>query len=289
MFRSCFAPGLACRPALRAACGAACGAAHGPGRAWVFSLCFLAAASLFSCGIESLFEHRLLVRLPPPPVAWEGFGPLEYRLFWQDEKGNARHLSVKEGQSPVLCLKRGERQAILARVFCGTWELKPAGALYPSDLAAETQEFPSARPDALLLSFESGYAAEVAFYIKKSGFDPWAYPVEKLKAVREKNAKDPWALPPWKSAAALVEERFRLSAFPSSPNTYRLPADRRWQPESPFCPISAEEGGQSALLFEGMHLFFGGQEKLIVNVGESGIIVQRAGVWSGPQSGGEGE
>jgi len=130
-------------------------------------------------------------------------------------------------------------------------------------------------PDRLRISFESGYAAATARLIENYGYDPWVYPLEKLKSINEAKRRDPWAVPPSKTAGLLVEGAFRVSVFPASVGSFLLPGDARWWPESPFCRIDSVEGAQKACLSEGIHLFFSGEEKLVAKIQDGEAFLQR--------------
>lgn len=232
-----------------------------------------------SCGFDCLFVHTVIVEMPERPDTWSGMGALSYALSWKDETGAERLAFAGEGEALVLRLRRGDPQAILALPSQGQMTFLPAGALYPFDLEPSGGELPSAAPDRLKISFESGYAAATARLIESCGYDPWVYPLEKLKSVNEAKRRDPWALPPGKAAGLLVEGAFRISLFPAPAGSFLLPGDARWWPESPFCRIDSVEGkgdgGQKACLSEGIHLFFSGEEKLVVKVEDREAFLQR--------------
>ncbi|MDP2791375.1 MAG: hypothetical protein Q8O15_06405 [Rectinemataceae bacterium] len=187
-----------------------------------------------------------------------------------------RSAVVTEGDALLITLKRGARQAVLAVPRCGGMVFRAAGALYPFDLDDIPRAgLPSANPDTMRLTFDSGYPAETARCIEAGGFDPWAYPLEKLVSIKETRGRDPWSLPPWKAARSLLEGSFRLSAFPSAAYTLQLPPDTRWWPESPLCFIEFDGTKQTVRLSEGLHVFFGKGEKIIAEVSGGKVEVQR--------------
>jgi hypothetical protein len=204
---------------------------------------------------------------------------LIYEISWKDETGRDRVAAVEEGQALSISLKRGARQAILAIPRCGEKEFKPAGALYPFDLEDIPREgLPSPNPDTMKLSFSSGYPSETARLIEAGGYDPWIYPLEKLGSIRDTRGRDPWSLPPWKAARSLLEGSFRISAFPAATNSFPLPADSKWWPESPLCLVDSDGVIQTARLSEGIHVFFGETVKIIAEVSGGEIRVQRAAI-----------
>jgi hypothetical protein len=220
-----------------------------------------------------------MLECPRRPEVWAGIDSITYTFFWKDETGAERFASVREGEALAVRLRRGEAQAIVAIPSCGMVELKPAGALYPADLVMTDKEYPSSVPDALTLSFGSGYVAAIASYIEAAGRDPWVFPLEKLKSIREDTGCDPWTIAPWKVASALVGGTFRTSIFHAASVVITLPGDDDWMPESPFCLVYSGEGGREAILCDGIYLFYAETEKLVVGIGDGKTILQRTGLW----------
>ena len=242
-----------------------------------YRLSFLLVISGFtaSCGFECIIIHTICIETPCRPESWQGLEALIYEISWKDETGRDRVAAVDEGQAFLISLKRGARQAILAIPRCGGMEFKPAGALYPFDLDDIPSEgIPSPNPDTMKLSFGSGYPSATARLIEDGGYDPWVYPLEKLGSIRETKGRDPWSLPPWKAARSLMEGSFRISAFPAATNSFTLPADSKWWPESPLCLVDSEGETRTARLSEGIHVFFGETGKLIAQVSGGEIDMQ---------------
>ena len=214
--------------------------------------------------------------MPIRPELWLGLEALIYEIRWKDEEGIDRVAAVGEGDALLVSLKRGVRQAILAIPRSADREFRPAGALYPFDLDDIPREgVPSRNPDTMRLSFSSGYPSATARCIEADGYDPWVYPLEKLGSIRETRGRDPWALPPWKAARSFLEGSFRISSFPAATNSLLLPADSQWWPESPLCLLESDGVTQTARLSEGIHVFFGKAERLVVKVSGGEIGVQR--------------
>ncbi|PKL04076.1 MAG: hypothetical protein CVV53_08945 [Spirochaetae bacterium HGW-Spirochaetae-9] len=231
---------------------------------------------MISCSFECIHIHTICLITPDRPEPWKDCGLLGYEIRWKDPEGVEHSASVAEGDGLIVDLKRGVRQAIIAVPHCGARELRAAGALYPFDLYDIPRTgIPSSNPDTMRLNFNAGYPAETARCIEAGGYDPWIYPLEKLASIRETRGRDPWSLPPWKAARSLLEGSFRLSAFPAAGYTLQLPPDRRWWPESPLCFIDFDGVTQTARLSEGIHVFFGEEEKLIAQVLGDKIEVQR--------------
>ena len=247
-----------------------------PVKCWSDPLCALFPAILFlSCGLESLSVHTLILENPGRPEVWPGRYGIDYAVLWKDENGSERRAIAESGETLAIRVRRGQAQAILAIPFREGAAFFPAGALYPFDLETGTGVFPSSRPDRLRLDFESGYPAATARFIEKAGYDPWLYPLLKLKFVRDERERDPWGLAPWKAANALIEGSFRMSMFPSGGEAIVLPPGSPWWPESPLCRTEFLEDSQKACLPEGLHLFYGEKEKLAVNIREGKATFQR--------------
>lgn len=241
-----------------------------------FSFVLLILGFIASCSIKCIFIHTICVEMPIRPASWLGLETLVYEISWKDGEGIDRVAAVDEGDALLVSVKRGERQAILAIPRCGVREFLPAGALYPFDLDNMPREgIPSRNPDWMRLSFDSGYPSATARCIEAEGYDPWVYPLEKLRSIRETRGRDPWSLAPWKAARSFLEGSFRISAFPAATNSLVLPADMRWWPESPFCLLDSDGETRTARLSEGLHVFFGEEEKLIAQVSGGEIDVQR--------------
>ena len=231
--------------------------------------------AFFSCGLDSLFIHEIILEMPRRPLAWLSLGVLSYELRWIDEEGQERFALVAEDETVSLRLPRGGRAAIRALPLCGEAILDQAGSLYPFDVEEPENDMPSKKPDRMKLSFQSGYAVAVADALEAAGRDPWAYPIEKLAAIPEGIGRDPWTLPAWKTAQALIDGNFRLSLFPKPATEVRLPGDAEWWPESPYCLIERGDKGSVVTLPEGIHGFFSPSERLIVSVSDGKAIVQR--------------
>jgi hypothetical protein len=117
--------------------------------------------------------------------------------------------------------------------------------------------------------------AEAIRCIEKAGFDPWVYPVEKLPSAWENGGSDPWAVPPNKVAQALIDGTFRKSFFSEPSLAIPLPSDCRWWAESPFCRVDESETGQTAVLDEGISVFYSKGTKLVVSVEKGKATTQR--------------
>jgi hypothetical protein len=237
----------------------------------------MASASLAaSCSLDCLFVHNIIIAAPERPHVWQGDAAFAYRLAWRDELGLLREAIIADDEEVAICVRRGQRQAILATPLWNGARLLPAGALYPRDLAAPPGDLPSYDPGRMALSFASGYAAAVAAVIMERGVDPWAYPVEKLAEIPIAARKDPWDLPPWKAADAILGGTFRATAFPSARSEFTLPAGEQWHPESPFCAMGGEEASSSATLADGLHFFFSEERTLAVRVEEGKVCLPPA-------------
>lgn len=248
----------------------------------LFRLCalpaFLAASS---CSLNSFFVHKVLIETPTRPEAWSGLGPLTYALIWKDQAGAESRAFVEEGAALVVDLARGRPQGILAFPSCEKRAFRPAGALYPFDVKASKSGLPSSEADSLRLSFQSGYAASVAACIEEAGYDPWTYPIEKLKSVPEVKGRDPWTVQPWKVARALIDGAFRISLFPAPVTLADLPNDSIWWAESPFSLIDRLEGGQRIRVPDGIHVLYGERDKLVIEVEDGKSALQRISLFDG--------
>lgn len=234
-------------------------------------------AFLFSsCSLNCFFSHDILLETPERPTAWSGLGSLMYEVSWKDERGTERSVILAEGESLIIRLRRGQRQAILALPRRGAAVFRPAGALYPFDIEEPNSEIPSLKPDLMRLSYPSGYAVAVANQLAEAGHEPWAYPLEKLAMVPGSLGRDPWTLQPWQAAQALLDGNFRTSLFPKPSNALKLPEGELWWPESPTCVLDRNEAGTTAMLPTGIHLFYSDREKLFIAIRGEAVIIQRS-------------
>lgn len=200
---------------------------------------------------------------------------MSYALQWIDEHGETQNAIMDKDDELSISVARGRPLAVVAYPVCLGQRFRPAAGLYPFDLEDTGGKLPSGEPDMLEMSFASGYAAEAALCIEKAGRNPWAFPVEKLPSAWKDGASDPWSLPPWKCAQALIDGTFRKSLFRGSAIQVALPSDCLWWAESPFCGFVESGSGQTALLHEGISIFFCAGNKLVVCVDKGKTTMQR--------------
>lgn len=237
---------------------------------------FVCLACLSSCDVvQPFFCHSLVVAMPPTPEAWRGMPSLTYEVLWSDEFGETRSAYTGPGDEVRIKVRRGQRQVVIAYPLFRGERLRPAGALYPFDVEALSGRFPSSRPDVLRLGFSSGYSAETALCLEKSGHDPWAYPLERLHHAWEDKGVDPWLVSPARIAEALADGVFRVSLFSLSTESVTLPSDSLWWPESPLAKIESSEYAQTAALAEGVSIFYGMEEALKIRVEGNCVLMQR--------------
>ena len=140
------------------------------------------------------------LRAPAPPQAWIecGLEPIwEYRACWAG--GEARAPAGPDGRA-VLCLPRLETASVLAYPVQAGRELRPAGALYPSEGERD-----------IALTWEGGYRAEAARVLILAGVDPGRFDLERFSREASARLGDPWLRPPEAFAAGFAEENFRVT------------------------------------------------------------------------------
>jgi len=245
------------------------------GRLFALALGLAPVFLALGCSFECLFVHTLTLELPVLPASWEGMPRLSYSVRWVDDRGEEQVLPAEGSGQITIRVARGRPQAILAYPFSRGIALRPAAALYPFGLEVGGEKLPSPEADTLKMEFSSGYTAEVVRIMEKAGTNPWAYPVERLSSAWEDGVCDPWSLPPWKAARALMDGNFRKSLFSRRVVGVLLPPDCRWWAETPFCRFENAEGGQKALLNEGVSVFLSEDDKLIVSVDGEKIAMRR--------------
>ena len=238
----------------------------------------LLALSLASCSSPLGFPglHRLVLLLPEAPASWSCLGEPSFELEWIGADGRREAARGGPGGRIEVRLPRGLSQAIVARPRLAGHELSPAGALYPSRLAAGEGRFvlPGSGPGELALDWAGGYAAEVWRQLEDWGLEPRRFDLARLAGEAASRAADPWAaLAPREAARRLAAGCFRAdalrerAAFPAS-----LPGPGPWAPESPLAaPPRAEAGAWAAELPEGSWRFVGREAELIVSMDAAGL------------------
>jgi len=239
-------------------------------------LCITAVLVLSCCSLECIFVHTLKLELPTLPGDWIGIPRLSYSIRWIDGRGKEQSTVIGAENVTTIDVERGRHQVVVAYpIFSGT-TLCPAAGLYPFDLeGTRGGKLPSGEADTLKLSFESGYVAETIRCIEKGGYNPWVYPVEKLPTAWEKGVSDPWAVSPNRVAQALIDGTFRKSYFSRPTFPVLLPPDCLWWAESPFCHIETGENGQTAVLDEGIYVFYSNGAKLVVSIETEKVTMKR--------------
>ena len=267
----------------------------------IFALLFLDI--LAGCAAGTPWMQVVELELPARPAAWSDCPVMEYRIEWIDAALMHRSVWCREGESVRLEIARGVPQWILAIPVSGAHELRPAAVLYPSGLDDGTArgvigEIPKIRAD-----FSGGYAAVVAGCIEKAGYRAFEYPCDRLAAELETLSgeslipgnetlapfPDPWTQAPETVAASLLQGNFRISSFRTPAVRFELPENSGggcWYPESPFCRLyRTEDGGQSALLCDGLDRFFSGSSTLLVRVEDEKITAWQLSLDTGRGSG----
>lgn len=246
-----------------------------PGR--LAALPVLSTALLFctaaACRLFPEWED-VTVRLPEPPAAWSGCGlspDWEVRAFWF---GGRSVSAAGSGGRASLLLPRGERAAVLAYPIRAGRELRPAGALYPSD-----------GEGALALSWEGGYRAEAARVLIRAGVDPGRFDLDRFAREALARLGDPWLRPPSSFAESFAAEIFRVTWL-DPPSLYEVSAVGLPGPaasESPFGPnlVPDGEGRASAMLPVGVSRWYADWGRVSVEVREGGEAVWAVTVNSG--------
>lgn len=243
-----------------------------------------ALLTMAGCSAGSPWTHVLELELPERPAAWSSCPALEYRVEWIDAAWNHRSALLAEGERMRLEIPRGAPQWLLAVPLSDGHELRPAAALYPVGLAPSTGTGIFRKSTLLRADFPGGYAAAVAGCIEKSGYRAFEYPCDRLDLEIERLSgsslgflqadesplPDPWSLAPGSVAASLLQGNFRIASFRKPSVRFTFPESsggNGWYPESPFCSIiRTGDGGQAAMLGNGLHGFHAGTLHLIVLV-----------------------
>ncbi len=256
--------------------------------------CFLACTVLlfaFACSscsaMQRWYVHRLEIAMPQIPAVWDHIAPPVYELAWTDEEGQARTAYVPSGQSAVVTVARGVKQAVLAFPIVFQKRLKPAGGLYPDYLKYPGRPFPSDEPDELTIDFEGGYIASVASIIAKAGFNPWILRLSCLKQDWISRHADPWGVDPALAASRLIDGTYSSAVFSQKAEsvTVSLPPPAGWLPASPFARLREEDGKILAEVNEGFHLFYRSDQIAMVSASEGRVVLQVSRISSGQADG----
>lgn len=256
--------------------------------------CFLACAVLLftltysSCSTMQYWHvHCLEIAMPQLPAVWAHIAPPVYELVWTDEEGRARTAYVPSGQSAVVTVARGVKQAVLAFPIVFQTRLKPAGGLYPEYLNNIGRPFPSDESDELTIDFEGGYIAAVAGIISKAGFNPWILRLSRLKQDWRVREADPWSVDPALVASRLIDGTYSSAVFSQKAEavTVSLPPPADWLPASPFGSLREEDGKILAEVSEGFHLFYRSDQIAMVSVTEGEAVLQVSHISSGQADG----
>lgn len=254
-------------PSIPRSLGAGC-PGFGPGlRRGLPALRLLAAVPVLvafgaACRLFPEWED-VTVRLPETPAAWAGCGlspDWEVRAFWFG--GRAVSAAGSGGRASLL-LPRGERAAVLAYPIRAGRELRPAGALYPSD-----------GEGTLALTWEGGYRAEAARVLILAGVDPGRFDLDRFTREALARLGDPWLRPPADFAESLAAETFRVTWLDPSPlfaaSVGGLPGSAA--SESPFGSSLIPDGeGQAAVsLPPGVHRWYADWGRVSVELREDG-------------------
>ena len=260
-------------------------------RRFFLSMPFVVALLLLSScrplGTEALREaevQRLLVSFPNLPETWTCLEGLRFCLIWRDESGSRREAWAEADSSIEISISRGGQQALMAYPSYRAHYLRPAGFLYPSDLAGEAIsglafELWGGGLRPIRLDWRRGWLAQVAESLASAGQDPAEYNLPRLEALLDESTRDPWNLDPAEAARLLATGGFRSSLFKDIElHEVLLPGPGPWACESALAPPPALRagGGWSALLPEGPSLLIGCLSRLLVGLDEEGkaIIVE---------------
>lgn len=243
-------------------------------------LSFVLALALLSCALPDPSVESLRISFPEAPESWAALGPLSFALSWRDASGARRETVAGPGEEVEIELRRGGFQALIGFPRGLAAGLAPAGALYPLALEEADPYGREAEPRRLTLSWAGGWLAAVSRRLEAGRLDPEAFDLRGLAGLA--GASDPWVAKPSEVALRLAEGRFR-SSIVSSPSLFEveLPGPGPWAPESPLAPaprLLAEGGPLLASLPEGVSLFAGPAETLLVSVDGEGraCAVRRA-------------
>ncbi|HUX37520.1 MAG TPA: hypothetical protein VMV44_06410, partial [Rectinemataceae bacterium] len=148
---------------------------------------------------------------------------------------------------------------------------RPAGAIWPDDLAVSSSVDANPRLDA---SWFGGWTASVLSALEafggQSGVD-----YARLTAEARSRLPDPWLVEPKKIAMSMVERSFRSDRLVSPPGiAVGLPSGGPWYAESPFAGLPEAIGDSyEALLATGYHCFHSSELELFVAVPEEGDAI----------------
>ena len=227
----------------------------------------------FGCAILDFFPSQIILRGIARPHAWVGLPLGGYRIEWINGEGEEMELWVEvkhfeEGYPFELEPPSQKRPFVIAYPMLVDGRiLRPAALLYPFDLDTS---------GCGVLSYASGYEAEVAQVLESSGRNPWSYPLERLGDDIVQKGKDPWDSAPWNTAMLLLEGKFSLGSFPSKKYRFDMPDSRQWWHSSPFGKIDLEGAKWFANLAEGLTTFVSSNSALWVSCqkGEFNLAVR---------------
>jgi len=250
-------------------------------------LLLVACDSLSPFGAAGI--HRLVLALPVPPASWTALAGLRFRLSWRGASGEREEAVADPGAEREISVQRGRFQAILAEPFLGGRCLRPAGALYPQNIAGPAFGAPIGT-DRLVLDWLGGYVATAARALEEADLDAAAFNLARLGDEARTRVTDPWLLPAREAAARLAAGTFRADSFREPPRfAVSLPGPGPWAPESPFAAAPDADGeAWTARLPSGSSFFLGQGLDLLVSVDESGAgswvrLFQQSRSLSGPQ------
>lgn len=232
---------------------------------------------VLSCADPLRAGARIRLVMPTLPPSWNCLEGLRFRLSYRREEGSIQEETLSPGSVFDVDIDAGRRQAFLALPEYRGFFLKPAGALYPDELAEVGLATPFGSRRTLMLSWEGGWLASVFHALESAGADPRQYALERLGRETRKRLIDPWVLSPLAVAGYLREGSFRADRL-REPSTFpcSLPLPGPWASESPLAPAPGG-AGQELSLSPGIHRFFGREEFLFLCVFEDGgsAIIRR--------------
>ena len=235
------------------------------------ALALVCAFLSLSCSFDPAGNLAVDLVIPGPPTTWAGLGELDYVLSWRDGEGRLRKMPVAPASVATIELPRGERRAIFVEVAHRGRPLRPAGALWPDELAAGASVASKPRLEA---SWFGGWTASVLAELEELGGQR-GRDFARLEAEARSRLPDPWLIEPRKIALSLLGRSFRsdsLAAGAALPVS--LPSGGPWYAESPLA-ASPEFLGDSyeARLAPGYHRFHSKGLELLVAVPEEGDTI----------------
>lgn len=236
----------------------------------------LVAALSASCSLAGFELTPVDVGIPTVPPPWIGLDGIELVLVWRDSTGTLRRKSASPGAILTIELPKGLRRALIVEAWFRNRPLRPAGALWPDDLAFTPD---STGAPMLEIRWFEGWTASVLLALAESGADRG---IDFLRLDSEARARllDPWLIDPNRVALAIRERTFRSDTLSTgAARSLTLPPGGPWFAESPFAEApTPRDGAWETRVVSGLHRWYSKGLELFVAMPEEGepVMLVRA-------------